>query len=189
MGSNKLLAAVGGKPLIRHAVETALASAASPVIVVTGNGESEIRRALFQLPTIFVNNAHYSNGLSTSLKSGLSALPLDCDGALILLGDMPDVTCGLLDKLIAAFDPGEDRAICVATRHGKRGNPVLWARGFFPEMLALQGDVGARHLIAQYSEVVCEVEAADDGPLIDIDTPDALKAYLAAHSEAVGQST
>ena len=109
----------------------------------------------------------------------MSALPEDCDGAVILLGDMPDVSPALIDRLIAAFDPGEGRAICVATRHGKRGNPVLWARRFFPEMVAIEGDVGAKHLIAQYGELVCEVEADDDGPLIDIDTPQALEAYRA----------
>ena len=95
-----------------------------------------------------------------------------------------------IKPLIAAFDPGEERAICVATRHGKRGNPVLWARRFFPEMLALEGDVGARQLIAQYGELVCEVEAADDGPLTDIDTPQMLaeyKARPASSSEAAGQ--
>ena len=98
---------------------------------------------------------------------------------MILLGDMPDVSSELIDRLIAAFDPAEDRAICVAARLGKRGNPVLWARRFFPEMMALEGDVGAKHLIAAYDELVCEIEAGDDGPLIDIDTPEALAAYRA----------
>ena len=112
-------------------------------------------------------------------EESLSAVPADCDGALVLLGDMPGISPALLDKLIAAFDPGEDRAICVATRHGKRGNPVLWARRFFPEILAIEGDVGARHLIGQYADMVVEVEAADDGPLTDIDTPEALAAYRA----------
>jgi molybdenum cofactor cytidylyltransferase len=177
MGSNKLLASVGGKPLVRHAVEAALGSAASPVIVVTGNAGPEVQRALAPLTPSFVDNPDFSKGLSTSLKSGLKAMPADCDGVLVLLGDMPGVSSALLDRLIAAFDPSEDRAICVATRHGNRGNPVLWARRFFPEMLAIEGDVGARHLIAQYGELVCEVEAADDGPLTDIDTPEALAEY------------
>jgi molybdenum cofactor cytidylyltransferase len=179
MGTNKLLAAVGGKPLVRHAVEAAVASAADPVVVVTGNGAGDIENALSGLKVEIVNNPDFPKGLSSSLRKGINALPDDCDGAVILLGDMPDVTPALIDKLVAAFDPGEERAICVATRHGKRGNPVLWARRFFPEMTAIEGDVGARHLIAQYGELVCEVEAADDGPLIDIDTPQALEAYRA----------
>jgi molybdenum cofactor cytidylyltransferase len=177
MGTNKLLATVGGKPLVRRAVETAAASAAAPVVVVTGNGANEVEAALSDLKIDIVNNPDFSKGLSSSLRCGINALPEDCDGAVILLGDMPVVSPALIDKLIAAFNPREGRAICMATRHGKRGNPVLWARRFFPEMAAIEGDVGAKHLAAQYGELVCEVEAADDGPLIDIDTPEALAAY------------
>ena len=187
MGSNKLLAEVDGKPLIRHAVEAALGSAASPVVVVTGPAGEKIRQAVSPLAPLFVDNPDYSKGLSASLKCGLKSLPTDCDGAVVLLGDMPSVSAGLIDRLIASFDPGGDRAICVATRHGKRGNPVLWARRFFPEMLAIEGDVGGRQLIGQNAELVCEVEASDDAPLTDIDTPEELRAYRASSSEAVGQ--
>jgi molybdenum cofactor cytidylyltransferase len=104
-------------------------------------------------------------------------MPEENDGALIVLGDMPSVTPALLDTLIAAFDPGEGRAICVATHAGKRGNPVLWARRFFPEMMAVEGDVGAKHIMAANDELVCEVEAPDDAPLIDIDTKEDLAAF------------
>src|SRR5262249_12048547 len=124
MGSNKLLAEVGGKPLVRHAGEAALESAATPVVVVTGNAGTDVRRAVSPPAPLFADNPDFSKGVSTSLKCGLKALPADCDGAMILLGDMPGVSSALLDRLIAAFDPEEDRAICVATRHGKRGNPV-----------------------------------------------------------------
>ncbi len=184
MGSNKLVAEVGGKPLIRHVVEAAMHSAAAPVIVVTGNEGAAVRKALVSPAPVFVDNPDFSKGLSASLKCGLNALPANCDGALVLLGDMPGVGAGLIDKLIAAFDPGEERAICVATHGGQRGNPVLWARRFFPEMLAIEGDVGARQLMEQYGELVCEVEAGDDAPLVDIDTPDALRRYRAAKESA-----
>ena len=177
MGSHKLLERIGGKPLVRHAVEAALGSAARPVIVVTGNSADEVKAALTGLDVQFYDNPDFPKGLSTSLKRGISALPQDCDGAAILLADMPDIGPALIDKLIAAFDPAEERAICVATRHGRRGNPVLWARRFFPEMMTLQGDAGAKPLMTAYDELVCEVEAGDDGPLIDIDTPQALEAY------------
>ena len=177
MGATKLLADVGGKTMIRHVVEAACASHAGPVIVVTGHAAPQIEGALDGLKIEFVNNPDFAKGLSASLRAGLNALPEDCDGTLILLGDMPGVDIALIDRLIAAFDPDEQRAICVPTRQGKRGNPVLWARRFFPEMLAIEGDVGARNLIGTYSELVCEVEAADDAPLIDIDTPEALAAY------------
>jgi molybdenum cofactor cytidylyltransferase len=179
MGSNKLLAPVAGKPMVRHSVEAAMESAAETVIVVTGNEAADVRRALSPLSPRFAENHDYSKGLSTSLKCGLMQVPDACDGALVLLGDMPDVTAALINKLIAAFDPSEGRAICVASHGGKRGNPVLWARRFFPEILSLEGDVGARHLIAQNAELVCEVEAEDPSPLTDIDTPEMLAEYQA----------
>jgi molybdenum cofactor cytidylyltransferase len=179
MGSHKLLEEIGGKPMVRRAVDAALASAAAPVLVVTGNRAAEVRAALAGLKVQFVDNPDFSKGLSASLKCGISTLPDDCDGALVLLADMPDVQAPLIDKLIAAFDPAEERAICVATRHGRRGNPVLWARRFFPEIAGLEGDVGAKALMVAYDELVCEVEAADDSPLLDIDTPEALDAYRA----------
>jgi len=179
MGSNKLLADLDGKPLVRHAVEAAIASHASPVIVVTGRDADPIKAALRGLNVRFVDNPDFSKGLSTSLKAGISAVPQVCDGALILLGDMPGVGAALIDRLVAGFDPFEDRAIVVAARQGKQGNPVLWARRFFPEIEAIEGDVGARNLVGIYGELVCEIEAGDDAPLTDIDTPQALEAYRA----------
>ena len=176
---NKLVQPVAGRPMIRHVVEAALKSNASDVIVVTGNEKSRVAEALKGLPVTFSENPDYSKGLSTSLISGLNVLPADCDGALILLGDMPAVDSLLIDRLIAAFDPAEDRAIIVPVHYGRRGNPVLWARRFFPEMRELSGDAGARALFGPYAGLICEVEAGSDAPLTDIDTPDALSAYLA----------
>jgi len=122
----------------------------------------------------FVHNPDYADGLASSLARGLAALPQDTDGVLIALGDMPRVKPAHLDKLIAAFNPLEGRAICVPTCRGKRGNPVLFARRFFAEMARLKGDTGARQLIGQYHELVAEVEMDDEGVLIDIDSPDKL---------------
>ncbi len=92
---------------------------------------------------------------------------------------MPLVDAAAIDRLIAAFNPLEGRAIIVPTRRGKRGNPVLWARRFFAEMQDVSGDVGARHLIGAYPECVAEIETGGDGVLLDIDTPEALSRFLA----------
>lgn len=181
-GPNKLLLPIDGKPMVRHVVEAALASRASPVTVVLGHQQHEVRQALRGLKVQFAMNPDFAMGLSTSLKAGLAALPPDVDGALVCLGDMPRVSGSLLDRMIAAFDPIEGRKIVVPTRHGKRGNPVLWARAFFPEMQAVAGDVGARHLIGQHGDALVEVEAADDAPLLDVDTPEALAALAAAEA-------
>ena len=179
MGENKLLVDIGGQALIRRTVQAALASHASPVIVVTGRDAERIEQALSGLDVRFVKNPDFAKGLSTSLKCGLNAVPEASDGAMIVLGDMPSVTPALLDTLIAAFNPAEGRAICVATHGGKRGNPVLWARRFFPEMMAIEGDVGAKHIIAANDELVCEVEVSTDAPLVDIDTREDLAAFTA----------
>ncbi|HEV7960410.1 MAG TPA: NTP transferase domain-containing protein, partial [Rhizomicrobium sp.] len=178
-GVNKLLRPLGGRAMVRHVAEVALGSAASDVVVVTGNESAGVMAVLHGLPLTFADNPDYSKGLSTSLISGLNALPEDCDGALILLGDMPAIDSHLLDRMIAAFDPAEDRAVIVASHGGKRGNPVLWAKRFFPEMRELSGDAGARALFAPYAGLVCEIEAGSDAPLTDIDTEEALSAYRA----------
>ena len=176
---NKLLIEIDGVPMVRRVAETLSQAGASPIVVVTGHERERIVAALQGLPLVFAHNSEFAEGLSTSLRVGIAALPAGIDGALVALGDMPRVTAAEVQRLIAAFNPLEGRAICVPTRRGKRGNPVLWARQFFPEMQEVAGDVGARHLIGAHPEMVAEVEMDEDGVLTDIDTPQAL-AKLAA---------
>jgi molybdenum cofactor cytidylyltransferase len=178
-GPNKLLAEIGGKPLVRIAVEQALASKASPVIVVTGHQEDRVTAALAGLPVKFVHNPDFADGLGGSVKAGISAVPPEADGAVVCLGDMPQVDAALIDQLIAAFDPEKGALAVVPVFDGKRGNPVLWSRRFFPELTTIEGDVGARHLIGRYNEAVVEVPVAGKGALTDIDTPEALRGIKA----------
>jgi xanthine dehydrogenase accessory factor len=177
MGKNKLAIPIDGKPLVRHAVEAALTAALDPVIVVIGHEPVAIRDALGGLPVHFVQNDAFTDGLSTSLRTGIKAVPPSCDGAMIILGDMPDISPELIDRTVAAFDPAQSRTICVATAQGERGHPVLWGRQFFSSIEHLQGDTGARNLMALHADQVYEVEAGDGAPLTDIDTPESLAAY------------
>jgi molybdenum cofactor cytidylyltransferase len=176
---NKLLIEIDGVPMVRRVVEMLRRSKADPIVVVTGHQREKVAAALEGLPVTLVHNADFAQGLSTSLKAGIAALGADIDGALVCLGDMPRVSAAEVDRLIGAFNPVEARGIVVPTLNGKRGNPVLWSRRFFAEMSQVAGDVGARHLIGAYPEMVAEVEMAGDGVLTDIDTPQAL-AKLAA---------
>ncbi|HWY62400.1 MAG TPA: NTP transferase domain-containing protein [Rhizomicrobium sp.] len=176
MGSNKMITPLKGKPLVRHAVEAALTAGLDPVIIVTGHEASSVEKALTGLDVSFIHNDQYADGLSGSLRRGVAALPEDCDGALVLLGDMPAIGAGLIARTIAAFDPAS-RAICVATARGQYGHPVLWGRQFFPEIAMLTGDSGARALLNRHAAQVCEIEAGDDAPLTDIDTRADLDAY------------
>jgi molybdenum cofactor cytidylyltransferase len=178
-GPNKLLAEIGGKPLVRFVAEQALASRAAPVIVVTGHERAKVEAALAGLRVRFVHNPDFAAGLSTSLKAGLAALPGEVDGAIVCLGDMPQVTASLIDRMLEAFDPARGALVVVPTIDGKRGNPVVWSRRFFPDLMALEGDVGARHLIATYADAVTEVPLEDSAALTDVDTPDALLAVKA----------
>lgn len=175
---NKLLAEIDGAPMVAHVADAVLTSEARAVIVVTGHEREKLTQALAGRDVTFVHNPDYAEGLSTSLRRGLAALPADIDGVVICLGDMPNVTPDHLNRLIDAFDPPAGRSICVPTFGGKRGNPVLWGRQYFKEILEVAGDVGARHLIGTYDDQVHEVSVPDSGVLLDLDTPQALAAHL-----------
>ena len=177
MGRNKLIESVHGKPLVRHAVDAALASRLDPVLVVTGHEAAKVGAALGDASITLAHNSDYREGLSTSLRTGIAAVPPSCDGAMVLLGDMPGISPALIDRLIAAFDPAADRAICMAVADGHRGHPVLWSRAFFGEIAALTGDKGARELLDAYAGQSIGIEAGDDTPLTDIDTQEALANY------------
>ncbi|MFS2008777.1 NTP transferase domain-containing protein [Azospirillum sp. CT11-132] len=179
--TNKLLAEVNGAPLVARAVDAALASQAANVIVVTGHQGESVARALADRPVTFVHNPAFAEGLSSSLRAGLGAVPSESDAVVVCLGDMPRVASAVIDRLIAAYSPVEGRAICIPTTHGKQGNPVLWDRAFFTEMAALTGDAGAKRLIGQHADRLCEVPVDDAGILYDVDTPD----LLARFSETV----
>ena len=166
---NKLLETIGGRPVITCVAEAALASGAKPIVVVTGFEAPRIAEALRGLAVACVHNPDFAAGLSTSLRAGLTALPAASDGALVLLGDMPFVEAPDLAALIAAFAAKDRNLICVPARHGRRGNPVLWGAAYFPEMMRLGGDAGAKLLLEVHREHVIEVEASTDGIFADID--------------------
>jgi molybdenum cofactor cytidylyltransferase len=175
-GPNKLLAELAGKPLVRTVTEQALASNASGVIVVTGHQAGEVEKALAGLKVKFVRNPDFAAGLASSVKTGIAAVPANADGAVVCLGDMPLIDSRLIDRLIEAFAPDRGELIAVPVSDGRRGNPVLWSRRFFTELMALDGDIGARHLIARHAEAVAEVPVEGHGAFLDIDTPEALAA-------------
>jgi molybdenum cofactor cytidylyltransferase len=172
---NKLLADIGGNAIVRRVAEAALASRARPVLVVTGHQAEAVRAALAGLDVAFVANPDYAQGLSTSLTAGLRALPDGTEGALILLADMPRIAAADLDRLIAAFADAGGAKIIVPMHQGRRGNPVLWPRAHFAEMLRLDGDTGAGRLLAAHAGTVRGVDLATDAILADVDTPEALE--------------
>jgi molybdenum cofactor cytidylyltransferase len=173
-GTNKLLAEIGGEAMVRRVVGAAVASKAKPVVVVTGHQEDDVRAVLAGLDIACVANPDYAAGLSTSLKMGIRSLPADCAGALILLGDMPALMPVHIDRLIDALELQGGGTILVPAHAGIRGNPVLWPATYFPEMLTLQGDAGAKRLMLAHADQVREIDLGSAAVLTDVDTPEAL---------------
>lgn len=177
-GTNKLLATVSGRPLVRIAAEAALASRAHELVVVTGHEAAAVEAALAGLAYRAAHNPDFVEGMATSLRAGIGSLGSDIDGTVVLLADMPAVTAAAIDAVIAALAPG---VIVVPTFGGVRGNPVGWWRDYFVELAAQSGDRGGRDVISRHPEDVREI-ALDRGVALDVDTPEALAEIGAAGS-------
>jgi molybdenum cofactor cytidylyltransferase len=172
-GPNKLLSRIGGQPLVRQAALALTRSALRNVVAVTGHQEDRIRSALEGLDLRVAYNADHATGLASSLKTGIAALPQDVAGALVALGDMPEVTSAHIDRLVQAFVREHGNAIVRATHAGKRGNPVILPRSLFAAVAKLDGDTGARQIVEGSELPVVDVEIGAAASL-DIDTPEAL---------------
>lgn len=171
----KLVATLDGKPILRKVVEAALASRARPVIVVVGHARGVVEAALAGLPVKVAFNPDFATGLSSSLRVGLTATPEEVHGALILLGDMPRVEAQLIDALIDALEAQPNMRAVAPAQGGQRGNPVLLGRGLFDRAKRLEGDGGARRLLAALPERdLLLIEAKGEGALLDVDTPEDL---------------
>jgi molybdenum cofactor cytidylyltransferase len=168
---NKLLADLNGKPLVRWVAEAALASQARPVLAVMGHQTAQVTAAVDGLDLTLADNPDYATGLASSLRTGIRALPEAADGVLVLLGDMPRITAAHIDRFIAASASGK---IIVPVHQGQRGNPVLWPARYFPQLLALEGDAGAKRLLTTLAADVHEIDLGTEAIFLDIDTPDAL---------------
>ena len=173
-GGNKLLAPVGGVPMVRRAANAALASRCVGVVVVTGHDAAAVRQSLVGLELEFAHNVAHESGMASSLRAGLQALPDDIDAVVVVLGDMPCIDAGHIDRLLDAFDPQRGN-IVVPMKDGRRGNPILWPREFFAEMQQVQGDIGARELLQRHSDRIDAAACDDEAIFADVDTPAALE--------------
>lgn len=174
----KLIERIGGQTLVERAVDAAIDAGIDDIVVVTGNRAADIAEALGERKVRYVHNPDYAEGLSTSLKAGIGALDGTCAGALVMLADMPGVDGALVTALREAHGSNPSR-IVVPVFGGKRGNPVLWGARYFPALMTLQGDIGARHLISEHADAVVELPATGEAIFDDVDTPEALDAVRA----------
>ena len=179
--ANKLLLpGPDGRAMLLHSLGHLLAVFPS-VTVVLGHEAAALRAALGALPALgvqpvqFVEAADYDHGLSASLRAGIASLPSDATGVLVALGDMPGVSPGTLRALLAAHRPG---SVTAPSLGGQMGNPILWDRHYFPAMLRLTGDRGAKSLLPAPPDL-CLVDVPDEGILMDVDTQESLRAWQA----------
>ena len=177
---NKLLQEIDGAPMVRKVVEHALASHCSRVLVVVGHQADKVRDALSGLNVQFIENAGYEEGLAASVRTAAAAARSG-EALLICLGDMPRVPAAVYNQLIDAYVGQPGKAAYQPALDGKRGNPVLWAPSAVSGLKTLRGDEGARSILRELNDRVAVVSVQTDGILMDIDTPEALRA--ARHQE------
>ena len=171
---HKVLARVGGIPMIRRVVDAVLKSEIFSTTVVTGARAEGVVNELRNCNVSVTHNSDYGDGLASSLKRGLSSLPEDIDGVMILLADMPFITATHINELLAEFNPATERDIVAPIREGRVGNPVIWSARYIPAMMKLSGDRGARPLLDEFAANVWEVPMGDDAIFMDVDTSEEL---------------
>jgi molybdenum cofactor cytidylyltransferase len=177
LGAPKQLLNYRGRSLLRHAAETALASSVPALHVVVGFEAERMKAELGGLDLHFADNPNWNEGIASSIRAGISSLPHSVDAALILLCDQPLITAQVLNEMINAY-AGRGKPIVACEYGGTVGVPVLFARSFFPELLRLQGDRGAKQLITQNLDQVTAIPFP--GGSVDIDTPADKKQFFAS---------
>lgn len=176
-GGQKLLAPFRGRALVRVVVENALASGADAVLVVLGGEGHAVREVLAGLPVSTVHNPLHTQGMSTSIRVGVAALPPGTDAVLVVLGDQPGVEPALMDRVLDADPEGAAEVVVPVYPEGP-GNPVLFRAEVFPELMELEGDVGARAVVERAPRRVHRVSMERSLPR-DVDTPRDLRALEA----------
>jgi molybdenum cofactor cytidylyltransferase len=169
MGTPKQLLMVRGRPMLRRVSEAVCAIGLEQVVVVVGAHRDALMKALDGLAVTLVVNEDWSCGLSSSLKAGIGALRPMVQAALFVLADQPALTPELLSTLVDRYRATGAR-IVAPVHKGKRGNPVLFDRALFPELVAVEGDRGGRMLLLRYEQELELVETSDPAVLMDIDT-------------------
>ncbi len=179
-GSPKPLARWRGKPLVSHCVAAALQAGLAPVVVVTGSAGDQVEAVLAGLPVVIQPNGDWQDGLSTSIKAGVRALPSQIGAVIFLHADQPQTSPVLMRKLIE-LKQTTNAPIISPLVDGSRGNPVLFDRGIFSDLLNLEGDVGGKALFSNYQ--VEWLPWHDPNQALDIDTPADFQKFLETFPE------
>jgi molybdenum cofactor cytidylyltransferase len=169
---NKLLAEVGGAPILANVAREILASGVGELIVVTGAEHAAYVTALDGFPVRFVANAHWDDGIGGSIAAGVRALSETPHGVFIVPGDLPNLTAAIFHRLGDAFtEAAGNRIVVPLTAEGEQRNPVLWPRRLFPKLAALSGPQGGKSLLDTLPDERLDVAFGDESAFADIDTP------------------
>lgn len=164
-------------PLVQRALDAANGSSADYVILVLGANNDKILETVNLGRTQILLNKEFESGISSSIKCGVSNLPDDCAGCILMVADQPRLTSNHLNKLVEKFKEGNLRD-AVALSHDKEPrNPVLVPKRLFPQLLKLRGDSGARNIIRGLKELRL-VEVSDKKVFLDIDTKPSAKVKI-----------
>jgi molybdenum cofactor cytidylyltransferase len=175
-GSNKLLAPLEGRAVIRWSAE-ALAPAVDALYVVVPPEASSLREALRGIDVRWVVNSSAESGMASSISAGIGALAAEAHAAIIALGDQPLIDATVAPRLVQRWREGGARAVAPLYVEG-RGHPVLFDASLYGALLALEGDTGARALLDGLGADLATVAVAGTMP-VDVDTADALGAVAA----------
>ena len=167
-GEPKQLLNWKGKPFVRAVAETALQAGLSPVIVVTGAHNDQLKSALHNLNVEVVYNNQWESGQGSSIGTGVRHIPNECGGAIFLLVDQPQVNTSILHALKERHAHGL-YPITAPMVIDQRANPVLFDRITFPDLMTIEGDTGGRTIFHKYR--VEYLPWHDDSLLLDVDTP------------------
>ena len=168
--ANKLLASIGGRPLISRTVDLLREGGVEDVVLVTGWDRAPIEAALEGRRVRSIHNSAWERGMGGSIATGIAAVGADTSASFIVPGDMAFLTPAAVRSLIDAFRSEASAHIIVPTTHaGAQRNPVLWPRRHFGALQALAAEAGAKTLLQTLANE-CRMVAIDDGELGDIDT-------------------
>jgi molybdenum cofactor cytidylyltransferase len=176
MGDPKVLRLFHGKPLFLYAVETAMRAELSPIYVVGGAYTEQLKAHVKGLPVTVVHNPDYARGMATSLRAGISAIEGEVSAAFVFLADEPFIPDEVVQTMMEVYRTRRaesSSSFILRPRYaGIPGHPVLFAREFFPELVRVQGDEGARCVIKRNAEKVQFIDFDNPQWGFDIDTPD-----------------
>ncbi len=175
MGRSKALVEVGGTRMLARVLASLRAAGLGSIVVVLGDRASDVRAAVDLGGTTVVENADFAEGMASSLRAGVRAVPGHVGHVMIVLADQPFVEPETFRRLTARAAEGDGR-IFVPTFRGVWGNPVVFSTALAPEIAAIRGDIGCRAMFPNHTEEIREVPVDDPGTLVDIDTEEELRA-------------